>query len=75
MSVAEMAVSLFAANESYLDDVEAKSVVEFEQALQSHMKSQHADFMDEMNRDQAYSDEVAAKLHEALKDFKANGSW
>ena len=75
MSVAEMAVSLFAANEGYLDDVEAKSVVEFEQALQSHMKSQHADFMDEMNRDQAYSDEVAAKLHEALKDFKANGSW
>jgi F-type H+-transporting ATPase subunit alpha len=68
-------VSLFAANEGYLDDVEAKSVVEFEQALQSHMKSQHADFMDEMNRDQAYSDEVAAKLHEALKDFKANGSW
>ena len=75
MSVAEMAVSLFVANEGYLDDVEAKSVVEFEQALQSHMKSQHADFMDEMNRDQAYSDEVAAKLHEALKDFKANGSW
>ena len=75
MSVAEMAVSLFAANEGYLDDVEAKSVVEFEQALQSHMKSQHADFMDEMNQDQAYSDEVAAKLHEALKDFKANGSW
>ena len=75
MSVAEMAVSLFAANEGYLDDVESKSVVEFEQAMQSHMKSQHADFMDEMNRDQAYSDEVAAKLHDALKDFKANGSW
>jgi F-type H+-transporting ATPase subunit alpha len=75
MSVAEMAVSLFAANEGYLDDVESKSVVEFEQAMQSHMKSQYADFMDEMNRDQAYSDEVAAKLHDALKDFKANGSW
>ena len=75
MSVAEMAVSLFAVNEGYLDDVDAKQVVEFEQAMQSHMKSQHSDLMEEMNRDQAYSDEVADKLHEALKDFKANGSW
>ena len=54
---------------------DAKQVVEFEQAMQSHMKSQHSDLMEEMNRDQAYSDEVADKLHEALKDFKANGSW
>ena len=75
MSVAEMAVSLFAVNEGYLDDVDAKQVVEFEQAMQSHMKSQHGDLMDEMNRDQAYSDDVAGKLHDALKDFKANGSW
>ena len=75
MSVAEMAVSLFAVNEGYLDDVDAKQVVEFEQAMQSHMKSQHSSLMDEMNRDQAYSDDVAGKLHDALKDFKANGSW
>ena len=75
MSVAEMAVSLFAVNEGYLDDVDTIKVVEFEQAMQSHMKSQHGDFMEEMNRDQAYTDEVASKLHDALKDFKANGSW
>ena len=75
MSVAEMADSLFAVNEGYLDDVDANKVVEFEQAMQNHMKSQHSDLMEEMNRDQAYSDEVADKLHEALKDFKANGSW
>ena len=49
--------------------------MEFEQAIQNHMKSQHNDFMDETNRDQAYNDEVAGKLHDALKDFKANGSW
>jgi F-type H+-transporting ATPase subunit alpha len=75
MSVAEMAVSLFAINEGYLDDVDNKKVVEFEQALQSHMKSQYADLAEELNRDQAYNDEVTEKLHEALKDFKANGSW
>ena len=75
MSVAEMAVSLFAVNEGYLDDVETRKVVEFEQAMQSHMKSQCSDFLGELNRDQAYNDEVVAKLHDALKDFKTNGSW
>ncbi len=75
MSVAAMAVSLFATNEGYLDDVEANKVVDFEQALQSHMKSQHAGLLDELNQNPVYDDEVAAKLHEAVKDFKENGAW
>ena len=75
MSVAAMGVSLFATNEGYLDDVEVNKVVDFEQALQSHIKSQHAGLLDELNKNQAYDDEVAAKLHEAVKDFKENGAW
>jgi len=75
MSVAAMAVSLFATNEGYLDDVEVNKVVDFEQALQSHIKSQHAGLLDELNQNQAYDDEIAAKLHEAVKDFKENGAW
>ena len=75
MSVAAMGVSLFATNEGYLDDVEANKVVDFEQALQSHIKSQHAGLLDELNQNQAYDDEVATKLHEAVKDFKENGAW
>ena len=75
MSVAEMGVSLFAVNEGYLDDIEVNKVVDFEQALQSHMKSQQSDLIDALNRDQAYDDDVADKLHVALKDFKTNGSW
>ena len=75
MSVAAMGVSLFATNEGYLDDVEVNKVVDFEQALQSHIKSQHAGLLDELNQNQAYDDEVAAKMHEAVKDFKENGAW
>ncbi len=75
MSVAEMGVSLFAVNEGYLDDIEVNKVVDFEQALQSHMKSQQSDLIEVLNRDQAYDDDVAEKLHAALKDFKTNGSW
>jgi F-type H+-transporting ATPase subunit alpha len=75
MSVAEMGLSLFAVNEGYLDDIEVNKVVDFEQALQSHMKSQQSDLIGALNRDQAYDDDVADKLHAALKDFKTNGSW
>ena len=39
------------------------------------MKSQQSDLIEGLNRDQAYDDGVADKLHAALKDFKTNGSW
>ncbi len=75
MSVGAMAVSLFATNEGYLDDVESNKVVDFEQALQSHIKSHNSALLDELNSNQAYDEAVADKLHAALKDFKQNGAW
>ena len=75
MSVAGMALSLFAANQGYLDDVEVGKVVEFEAAMQAHLKASHAELLDEINKDPAYNDEVAAKMTAALDDFKKNGSW
>lgn len=75
MSVAEMAVSLFAANEGYLDDVDVKKVVRFEEALQSYMKSQHGEMLAKVNQTPEYTTEVAQGFHAALRDFKANHSW
>ena len=75
MSVAAMAVTLFATNEGYLDDVEANKVVEFEEALQGYVKTQHNQLLDELNEKKSYDEDVAEKLHEALKDFKENGAW
>ena len=75
LSVAEMAVSLFAANEGYLDDVEANKVVDFEAALQGYMKSSHADLLKTINDSGDYNDEIEQALNAALKDFKANNTW
>ncbi len=75
MSVAQMAVSLFAANEGYLDDVEVNKVVDFEAALQGYMKSSKSDLIDKINTETDYNDEVADALHAAIKDFKANNTW
>ncbi len=75
LSVAEMAVSLFAVNEGYLDDVDVKKVVDFEHALQSYMKTSRAEFLAGVNESCTYNDEVEQALHAALKDFKENHTW
>jgi len=75
LSIAEMAISLFAANEGYLDDVEAKKVVDFEKALHDYMNSSHAELMAKVNEEADWNDEIEAAFHEALKDFKVNHTW
>ncbi|MET0089765.1 MAG: F0F1 ATP synthase subunit alpha [Candidatus Thiodiazotropha sp.] len=75
LSIAGMAVSLFAANEGYLDDVETTKVVDFEDALQGYMKSSQKDLMDKINESGDYNAEIEQSLHDALKDFKANHTW
>jgi F-type H+-transporting ATPase subunit alpha len=75
MTVAQMAVSLFAANEGYLDDIDVNQVRNFEDALQSYMNSKQASLMQKINTELDYSDDIAAGLKAALDDFKANQTW
>jgi F-type H+/Na+-transporting ATPase subunit alpha len=75
MSVAQMAVSLFAVNEGFLDDVDVKKVRAFEDALQSHLKSQHGPLMEGINQKPEYSDEVAGQLRKVIADFKTHHAW
>ena len=75
MSVAEMALSLYAVNEGYLDEVEVGKAVEFEAAMQAYIKSSHGGLLDEINGNPVYDDEVAGKLKSALDDFVENGNW
>jgi F-type H+-transporting ATPase subunit alpha len=75
MSVGEMALSLFAAHEGYLDDVELNKVVDFEAALHSHVHSNKPELIDKINDAGDYSDAIKHELEQALQDFKANGVW
>ncbi len=75
MSVGQMAISLFAANEGYLDDVDVKKVVDFEHALQSYIKSSQAALLAKIDSTGDFSDEIQSGMHAAIKDFKANNTW
>ena len=75
MSVAAQAISLFAVDRGYLDDVELTKVGAFEEALQSYMSSSQADLVREINENAQMNDEVSEKLVAALDDFKSSHSW
>ena len=75
LTVAEMAVSLFAADQGYLDDVEIEKIVDFEHALHGYMRSSQTKLMDEINASGDYNDEIVAGLRAAVEDFKATASW
>jgi F-type H+-transporting ATPase subunit alpha len=75
LSVAEMAVSLFAVDQGYLDDVEIKRVVDFEHALHGYLRTNQKMLMDKINATPDYNDDIAAGLRAAIEDFKANNTW
>jgi F-type H+/Na+-transporting ATPase subunit alpha len=75
MSVAEMAFSLFAANEGYLDDVEARKVVDFERAMLDFVRSARKDLLDRINESGDYDDEIQSAMKAAMDEFKATQSW
>jgi F-type H+-transporting ATPase subunit alpha len=70
MSVANMAMSLFAVEKGYLDDVALKDIVEFEKDLQEFVLSSHSDVLNSVNEKCTYDKEVEASLHTILKEFK-----
>ena len=75
LSVAHMAISLFAAEHGYLKDVELNKVVDFEKALHDYADSEFADLMAEINDKCELSDEVSEKLTHVLETFKSTQSW
>jgi F-type H+-transporting ATPase subunit alpha len=74
MSVAQMALSIYAVNNGYMDKVERARVVEFETALQNFARTNARATM------QAINDSPVLKQHEAAlkkicEDFLATGSY
>ena len=75
MSVAEMGVSLYAAEKGHLQAVELDKIGDFESALIDYMNNQHKALMDKINETCAYDDEIAAALEEAINQFKSTQTW
>ncbi len=74
LQVWEMALTLFAVNNGYFDDVEVRNALSAERSMREYLKGKYEDLISRMEdkKDLTADDEKA--LHEAVKDWKANGA-
>lgn len=75
MSVADQAVSIFAAEKGYLKGIELKKIGDFEAALLSFMNGEHAELMKLINDSGDYNAEIEAELKAGLDKFVATQTW
>ena len=75
LSIAEMGVSLFAANEGFLEDIELNKVLDFESALLAYMNSEHGDLLGKINESGDYDDDIERAFRSALEKFKSTQTW
>jgi F-type H+/Na+-transporting ATPase subunit alpha len=75
MSVAEMALSIYAVNNGFMDKVDLKKVVAFEAALQGFAQSNYRAMLEDINRQPKLSKENEAALKKCIEDFVATGTY
>jgi len=75
MSIADMALSLYAAERGFLTDVEIAKVGSFEQALIAYFNRDHADLLAKINVKGDFNDEIDAGLKAGIEKFKATQTW
>jgi len=70
LPVQEQVVSIFAVTNGYLDDVETQQIVPFVDRMISHFRLNHADILEQIAKEKKLSDELTAKISEAVQNFK-----
>jgi F-type H+-transporting ATPase subunit alpha len=75
LQVWEMALTLFAVNNGYFDDVDVKKALSAERSMRDYLKGKYGEFIERMEEAKDLTKEDEQKLHEAIKDWKRNGSF
>jgi F-type H+-transporting ATPase subunit alpha len=74
-SIAELALSVFAANEGFLADVPVNKVLPFEAALHAFFNAEYKALVDKINATADYNGEIEGQLRAGIEKFKATQSW
>ena len=75
LTVAEIAVSLYAVQEGHMDDMEVGQLLAFEKALHAHARDNHAELLEKINETGDYNDEIQAGLKALVEEFKSSGAY
>jgi F-type H+-transporting ATPase subunit alpha len=75
LSIADMGVLLYAGNEGDLQDVDVSKIGDFEAALLSYMRAEHAEVMQQIDADGDWNDDREASFKSAIATFKSTQTW
>ena len=75
LPISLMAVSLFAVNKGFLDDVEVKKVLPFEAGLHGYMKTSHAALLQKIEETKQLDKDGEAAMSAAIADFKKSAAY
>lgn len=75
LSVGEMALSLYAANEGFLDSLPVNKILPFEAGLHQFFRNSYADLLRDMDATGGWNDEIEGKFKTGIAEFKKTGSY
>jgi F-type H+-transporting ATPase subunit alpha len=75
LSVAQLAISLYAAEKGFLDDLTVAQILPFEKGLHAHFASNYGDWVKATNDKADWNDAIEATLKQGIEEFKKTGSW
>jgi F-type H+-transporting ATPase subunit alpha len=75
LQVWEMALTLFAVNNDYFDDVDVKKALAAERSMRDYVKGKYADLVKRMEEKKDLSGDDEKALKGAIQDWKKNGSY
>ncbi|QBB69254.1 F0F1 ATP synthase subunit alpha [Pseudolysobacter antarcticus] len=75
LTVADMALSLYAVDKGYMDDLPMAQILPFEKALHDFVNQNNKAWMEDLTRTGNWNDEIEGVFKKALVEFKKTGSW
>jgi F-type H+-transporting ATPase subunit alpha len=75
LSVAQLAVSLYAAEKGFLDDLPIAQILPFEKGLHAHFANNFGDWVKATNAKADWNNDIEATLKKGIEEFKKTGSW
>ena len=75
LSIALQALSIYAVNEGYLDDVPVAKIGAFEEGLHGHFINTRGELVGKIDATGAWNDEIEAAFKQGIAEFKQTGTW
>ena len=70
MSVAQQALSLFAADRGYMADVDVDKILDFEESLHGYLTSEKGELEEQINSTGDWNDDIESQFKDLVEDFK-----